>query len=148
MSEIKKLESEVEAKIHDAFNRLRADAQKIIDDLTFRIKQGLHPTNHDPVDGQSATASDALAQAVEAARSSIVNSPVKNAEASDGAAGSATAVGASTTDNSGLVGSGNASGASALEPSHQDGPKPPQDGEQSDPNAQQQSGESKPEQDA
>jgi hypothetical protein len=95
--------------IHEAFDRLEAEAKKIIDDLRFRIKQALHPTNHDPVDAHTNAADDSLSAAIDAARQAASGDVAVAAgtEATEGqpAAGSAdTGVGASTTANSGLVG--------------------------------------------
>ena len=134
MSDIKKLEGELEAKIHDAFNRLRADAQKIIDDLTFRIKQGLHPTNHDPVDSQGSAASEALAKALEAARSSLVDSQEQSAPTP--AAGSATAVGAMGTANSGLLDGAGATDAETKPAQEGEQTKPAQEGDEGKPDQQ------------
>lgn len=105
MSEIKKLEQEAATAIHEAFDKLRAEAEKIISNLTFRIKQGLHPTNHEPVDSHSTAASEALSKAVEDARASLLSGGGAP-EAPSSPAGSATAIGASTTLNSGLMDNG------------------------------------------
>lgn len=54
-----------------AFQRLLERVIKINDDMAFRIKQSLHPSNHEPVDGHAAAAKEALCNAVQDTRANL-----------------------------------------------------------------------------
>lgn len=75
------------SRLDAAFQRLLERVIKINDDMAFRIKQSLHPSNHEPVDGHAAAAKEALCIAVQDTRANlfpISSEPVMEPVAGDG----------------------------------------------------------------
>lgn len=69
MSESLKEKIEAEgAKVHAAFDRLEEEVETVLRNLAFRLKQSLHISSHEEVDGQSVAAAEALSNALSAAR--------------------------------------------------------------------------------
>jgi len=66
-----KLEEKIEAegaKVHAAFDRLEEEVETVLRNLAFRLKQFLHISSHEEVDGQIAAGREAITASLSDAR--------------------------------------------------------------------------------